>query len=333
MRGFKRICALAVGFVLFIAGLLKLMDPVGAGLQMDAYFKFLHLAFLSPMAEAAAVAFALTETVLGAAVITGIRRGLVGWISLCLLVFFTLLTFVIWVANPDIDCGCFGEALHLTHAQSLLKNVALLVLWAGAFLPVETLEDSPRIKYVSFWIASASAVLFLVYSLFNIPLVDYTSFKPGTEMEDSSFAVFDEQGEYRDSMLVDGRVVVISVYNPDGVGGREWSELSAFAETAGAAGIKPLLVVSGDPDEIPVRPVLLADHRTLMTLNRSNGGATYIADGQVIKKWSSHSLPEGDDLEIIAGGNPAETLISANAPERLKVQGFLLYVFAVMLLL
>ena len=45
MRGFKRICALAVGFVLFIAGLLKLMDPVGAGLQMDAYFKFLHLAF------------------------------------------------------------------------------------------------------------------------------------------------------------------------------------------------------------------------------------------------------------------------------------------------
>ena len=332
MHTVKRICALAVGFVLFLAGLLKLMDPVGAGFQMEAYFRFLHLSFLSPLAEVAAVTFALVETFLGVAVITGIRRGLVGQISLCLLSFFTILTLIVWIANPDIECGCFGEAIHLTHGQSLLKNVVLLALWAVAFLPYETLEDSPRIKYVSFWIVCASSLLFLIYSILHIPLVDYTSLKPGAELSGSDLHVYDTVGEYRDSLLTDGKAVVISVFNPESLSEKDWSGLSEFAETADAAGMKPLLIASGDPEEIPVK-VLLADHRMLMTLNRSNGGATYIADGQVIKKWSSRSLPEKDDLESLAAANLVESLISANAPERLKLQGFLLYVFAVMLLL
>ena len=32
MKSIKRICAVIVGLVLLVAGLLKLMDPVGAGL-------------------------------------------------------------------------------------------------------------------------------------------------------------------------------------------------------------------------------------------------------------------------------------------------------------
>ena len=39
----KRFCGYAVGFVFFISGLLKLMDPVGAGLVMKEYFTFLHM--------------------------------------------------------------------------------------------------------------------------------------------------------------------------------------------------------------------------------------------------------------------------------------------------
>ena len=36
-----------LGMVLLVAGLLKLMDPVGAGLVMDEYFNFFHLGFLN----------------------------------------------------------------------------------------------------------------------------------------------------------------------------------------------------------------------------------------------------------------------------------------------
>ena len=42
----RRICAVIVGTVLFVAGSLKLMDPVGAGLVVSEYFKFFHLYFI-----------------------------------------------------------------------------------------------------------------------------------------------------------------------------------------------------------------------------------------------------------------------------------------------
>ena len=67
----KRLCGYTAGFVFFISGLLKLMDPVGASLVMKEYFQFLHLEFLSGAATASAVAFALAETLIGTALITG----------------------------------------------------------------------------------------------------------------------------------------------------------------------------------------------------------------------------------------------------------------------
>lgn len=334
MQVFKRICALAVGAVFFLAGLLKLMDPVGAGLQMEAYFRFLHIDFLSPISETAAVVFALLESVVGVAVITGFRRRLTGTVCLALLALFALLTFVIWIVNPDMECGCFGEAIHMTHGQSLVKNLVLMGLWAVAFLPYSTPEESPKLKIVAFWTASASSVLFLVYSVFSLPLVDFTPLKPGAELEgETAVAVFDSQGESRDSLLVNGRVVVISVYEPDRLCEDDWLSVSRFAAKVEDAGLRPLLLVGGDPEKLTAYPAFMADHKSLMTLNRSNGGATYVADGQIIKKWSSRSRPEKDDLECIADGNPMEVLMSANAPGRLKLQGFLLYVFAVMLFL
>ena len=42
----KRFCGFVTGVVFFLGGIIKLMDPVGAGLVMKEYFDFLHLGFL-----------------------------------------------------------------------------------------------------------------------------------------------------------------------------------------------------------------------------------------------------------------------------------------------
>ena len=39
----RRLCAVIVGLVFFVAGILKLMDPVGSMLIVREYFSFLHL--------------------------------------------------------------------------------------------------------------------------------------------------------------------------------------------------------------------------------------------------------------------------------------------------
>ena len=43
----KRFCGYIVGFVFFVSGFLKLMDPVGAGLVVDEYYSFMHIGFLT----------------------------------------------------------------------------------------------------------------------------------------------------------------------------------------------------------------------------------------------------------------------------------------------
>lgn len=42
----KRLCAFITGFVFFISGILKVLDPTGAGLVMKEYLEFLHIGFL-----------------------------------------------------------------------------------------------------------------------------------------------------------------------------------------------------------------------------------------------------------------------------------------------
>lgn len=350
MRTVRRIAAVIVGSVFFIAGMLKLMDPVGASLVVEEYLKFLHLRFLVPASGVAGSAMALFEAVLGTAMITGVWRRCTGIVTGVVLAFFTILTFVLWLLNPSMDCGCFGEAIHLTHLQSLVKNLVLCALWALAFLPLKSLGEPLKVKYVSFSIVAVSLCLFLLYSSLSIPLLDFTPFKPGeelqqsedVELEDAPLLSFcDAEGEYFDELAARGNVVVASVYDPENISPLMLESVSAMFADASAASVTPILLIAGTPDQLDAMtsdPMLLmnsyfADRRTLMTLNRSNGGASYISDGQIVAKWAVRSLPSADKFAELVAKDNTESVIDENSPRRLGMQSILLYVFAVMLLL
>ena len=341
MKSVKRICAFIAGFVLFGAGLLKLMDPVGASLVVGEYFSFFHLGFLTSLSKVAAVLFALLETVVGLALLTGISPRVTSLVSGVLLLFFTLLTLILWIKNPPMDCGCFGEAIHLTHFQSFIKNVVLCALWAVAFLPLKSVWKPPRVKTASFAIALVSVIAFTVYSLMNVPAMDFTPFKPGatlmqaqlTPSADSPLlSICSQDGEYCDELLATGHKLLLTAYDPE-----DLSELSTisrreFGEALRAAGTAELLFVAAG--EFPgAEGAYTADRRTLMSLNRSNGGATLISNGVVVAKWPARSLPELSKIECLVSLDPASAVAQENTPRRLKLQGFLLYLFAVVLLI
>ena len=391
MNGFKRICAVIIGTVLFIAGVLKLMDPLGTSLIVEDYLRFFHVGFLAGASTVFGIALSLFESILGAILITGIWRKFAAIASLCILGFFTIITAVIWIAGASFDCGCFGKALPLQHWQSFVKNVVLLGLWAAAFLPLKNLGEPQKIKYVSFGIGAASVALFCLWSLLSIPLVDFTSMKPGTEFigafndnfDDITAAVYekggregaftpdcapdstwtfvryenysrgltdstaspqtlsfyDASGEYADSLATKGKVMVVSAYNPAGVSTRRTASLEEFAKAAEENGYSVLYLVAGTPETLEsASPTLanltyFADRRALMTLNRSNGGVTYLSDGNVVAKWAAGALPDGEELGKLAKRDPVEFMMRRSNKGKVRLQGFLLYTFAVMLLL
>ena len=344
MKGFNRICACIVGLVFLVAGLLKLMDPVGARLVLQDYFAFFHIGFLRSAAGLFAVIFALAESMIGAALITGVWRRIVALVSGCLLAFFTLLTLIILIANPAMDCGCFGQAIKLSHGATFVKNLLLCGIWGLAFLPLRDYGQPQRVKFVSFSIAGISILLFTLYSCLSIPLADYASFKPGTELEqvtETPLSFYDASGNYVDELALEGKVMIVSVPRPDKLGAGNLKRMSAFVRRASAAGFRTILLAASAPGEIEnelAAPDLLgmtyfADPRLLLTLNRSNGGVSYISDGQVIAKWAAGSRPDAATLAELQAADPLETLVRTKNSGKLKFQAFLLYVSAVILLL
>lgn len=353
MRIIRKISAFVLGFTFFIAGFLKIMDPVGAGLVVDEYLKFLHLNFLRFSSGFIGITAAIAETLIGTALITGVWRKATALVSLCFLGVFTLLTIALLIFNPSMDCGCFGEIVHLSHAQSFIKNIILIVLWTLAFIPFKNIKPARKVKYISFAVSGASMCLFLVFSLFSIPLIDFTEFKQGSEIASSDYTdytvaadglpVSNSNGEYADSVVLEGNVIAISVYNVEKVSNKKWQRIEKLINNSLETGFSPIVITSSTVPQFEqvaenrgasiLQYTYFADRRKVLTLNRSNGGVTYIADGQVIAKWSSHNMPDTERLEKISAKVPAEVFAAESGKGRMKTQAFLLYVFAVMLLM
>lgn len=387
---FRRFCAFVLGAVFLISGILKFMDPVGSEFIMKSYFSFLHIGFMDFSAKFFGVAFALTEAVLGAALMSGVWRKVVGIAVVALTTFFTLLTLVLLIFNPVMDCGCFGEAIHLTHLQTFVKNVILCALCCGAFIPMRELDRPVKVKYVSFALTACSLVALLIYSLVALPLKDYTAFHPGAMLQaaadeqykdfsepefiyekdgvtqafsldalpDSSWnfvdsrirqddfaagtvlPLTDDAGEYCDSLATKGNVLVVSAYRKLSAGRIEGIE--SLVADARAAGLTPIVLVPSD-DVLAAASekhaaledglVYYSDYKTLATLNRSNGGATWISDGQIVRKWSYTLRPSSEKLSAALAEDPTALALETQSKGSLALQSFLLYIFAVLLLL
>ena len=349
-HSFRRFCALLIGLVFFVSGMLKLMDPVGTGLKMAEYFRFLHLDFLLPAGKGLGTAFSLLEALVGAALISGVARKAVAIIVLALIVCFTGLTLALYLINPEMDCGCFGEAFHLTHLQSLMKNVILLALALIAFIPLGDGYESRKPKRWGFALVSLAIVAFAIHSWRSLPMMDFTAFSCGSQIlsgdgsqpEDESLATdlavlsfSDVFGEYCDDLASNGEVLIVSAYEPERLDSLQWSRIATTVDDAFVCGIRPLILTPG-AEGVPMtlgECLYFADYKTLLTLNRSNGGATYLADGLIVDKWTARTLPDGEKLAALMSAEPMEAASSASARGRFTFQGGLLLCAALLILL
>ena len=383
----KRFCGFITGLVFFLSGIVKLMDPVGAGLVMKGYYDFLNLSFLAFSSKAMGVAFALAETLVGVALITGVWRKITAKIAIIMQGFFTFLTLLLVIFNPQMDCGCFGEAIHLTHWQTFIKNIILLALLLTYYIPRKHLGETKKKKYVSFALVTVSVIAFTGYSLKYIPLVDFTAYKPGAELQAGasvdaddiyeSIFTYEKDGvteefslghlpdstwtfisvdtklkeghddalaelsfydpateEYMDTLAIQGKVMIVSVYDTD-MSARRWKKTENFVSNAEAAGFDTLILcadTTGIPQTLEAE-VYISDYKTLISMNRSNAGVTYFYNGQLIRKWAAASTPSAEELYRIAESDATEVFIEHESKGSLVFQGFLLYVFAIMLLL
>ncbi len=325
----RRLSAFILGAVFLVGGLFKLMDPVGSTLVMEGYLNFLHLSFLRGLAGYASLFFNLLECFIGISLISGIWVRVMRNLTLALLSFFTLLTLLLLILNPEMDCGCFGQVVHLTHLQSFLKNVLLFVLWAIAFLPYARSYPRPLYRKILSGVAYVMVIVFTVYSYVNLPLLDLTDLHTGKEIEEGDISLMDSEGEYVDSHLLKGKVAFISVYDPEKV---DAEDLALIRTNSRKAGMRTVLAVNG---ELPFdeNRAYFSDRRTLMSLNRANMGVTFISDGQIAQKWTPREFLSFDEesLRAITSTDPSELIIDEGLDGKRKFEIFALIFFVILL--
>jgi hypothetical protein len=143
--------------------------------------------FLSPLAVLGAIGLCVVEIVIGINIVFNIRFRLSALGGLLIMLVMTPLTLYIALTNPMEGCGCFGDAVEISNAQTFIKNMILLPIIATLFIFSKRIR--PVFAPITEWIITAVFTLiftiFAVYNIRNLPVIDFLPFKVGVNIFES----------------------------------------------------------------------------------------------------------------------------------------------------
>jgi hypothetical protein len=95
----------------------------------------------------------------------------------------------LWIAlkNPVTDCGCFGDALIISNWETIYKNVVLLafILLILIFNKQFKQVFLPYFEWIAVLIFIIIGVGIAVYSLRNLPIIDFLPYKKGVNIPEA----------------------------------------------------------------------------------------------------------------------------------------------------
>ena len=177
------ICRLLLAITFIFSGFVKAIDLLGSQYKIGDYLTALGMAGKIPEWVQLILSISLSgaEFTLGILLLLAIRRRLVSKLAFVLMLGMTLITLWLTISNPIQDCGCFGDAIHLTNSQTFIKNLVLLV--ASIVVMRLPLYQVRFISKTNQWIATYFTMIFIVIvsllSLYHLPLFDFRPYYIG----------------------------------------------------------------------------------------------------------------------------------------------------------
>lgn len=337
----RRVVASLIGLVFVVSGFFKLVDVVGTSLIVEEYFKFFHVEALRPAARLFATLLSFGELSVGFALVSGILRKITASLTFVFLGFFTIVSTLLLIFNPQMECGCFGQIIHLSHLQTFLKNVVLDIMALYAFIPMNSIGRPLPRKIVSFVICEILGVAFLVQTFNQVPLVDNAGYEPSSVIVSESlmddvenplfFMVMDRYGNDCSDVILDGKTAVISIYNPSKLSQAQRLHLSDLAASCLMYDINPVVVSTAQID-IPGVDCYLGDYKSIISLNRVNGGVTFLDNGYIIDKHGIGFRPDDSVLERIATSTPEAAYATSSSHQSYVLLSFIAAALLAMLL-
>ena len=336
---------LTVGGVFIFSGFTKGIDPWGTCYRITDYLTAMGLEHWSAVALFIAVALAVLEFILGVLIAVGAYRRGAPILALLLLLVMTPLTLWLAVTGAVPDCGCFGDALHLSNWATFGKNILLLLGVVYLLLFNTSLRGvyGPAVQWAVIALSFVFIMAIAYYGYFVQPLIDYRPYPVGTrllmtdeedtgESEEDFIFIYSKDGEEHE-FTIDSL--------PDEDAGWEYVTRYHARRPQGKIIIQNGDNLNGiaiqDEDGIDVTLDVLADsRRTVMllfptldkvgvinsfALNELNDAAL-VSDAQVVgltsatpeqvEEWRDLSMAsypiyymDDSELKMVARGNPA----------------------------
>ena len=173
-----------VGLLFIFSGLVKANDPLGLSYKMQEFFEAWNMHFLNDYTLVFSLIMNVFEVLAGVAVIIGWRMKLFSWLLLLLIIFFSFLTGYALFSGKIKTCGCFGDCLPLTPAQSFTKDLILFVLILILFINRRKIFTALHpVAALALLIVCVVSVSWLqAYAMKHLPVVDCLPYKKGNNI-------------------------------------------------------------------------------------------------------------------------------------------------------
>ena len=180
------LCRIIVAVTFIFSGFVKAIDPIGTQYKLQDYLGAIGMAGILPnwTLLAVAVFLAAIEFCIGIFLLFAIQRRLISKLTVAFMAFMTMVTVWIVVADPVKDCGCFGDALHLTNTETLIKNIMLLV--CSLAIMYRPLAMFRFVSKSNQWIVTNYTIAFILMSsglsLYLLPIFDFRPYHIGVNI-------------------------------------------------------------------------------------------------------------------------------------------------------
>lgn len=300
---------LFVGILFIISGLIKLNDPLGFSYKLDEYFgePVFNMPVFIPFSLAIALFIVILEVVLGVMLLLGYKSKFTIWLLLLLIVKFTFLTFYSAYYDVVKDCGCFGDALHLTPWQSFSKDIVLLFfililffnknlikpLFANKTQNILVLTSVVLCSFMGYWVIK------------HLPLKDFRPYKVGTNIR-TDMTIPDHAPK--------SVVEMVFIYKVNGVD-KEFTEKDLMSIPEGATFVdrKDKIIVQGyippihdfklDLDGEDMTDMILSKEKTLLVVAYDLEKADPVTM-QKLEKLNKDAAAKGYYVSLLTGSTP-----------------------------
>jgi uncharacterized membrane protein YphA (DoxX/SURF4 family) len=321
---------IAVGVLFIYSGFVKANDYVGFAYKLDEYFKVFgqhfpplkgFFDFFIPLAEPLAWFISVFEIALAVALIVGWQMNLTAWLTLLMMVFFTVLTGYSHFTGAVTDCGCFGDALKLAPWESFTKDIILMVVLLPLFAVRRSIPPFPSGRMASLvtGMAFLTSGIFSYYCHENLPLIDYRPYQLGvdlnvctTEITEEGYAKCKDWFPYFPDQsssfeILQGQTLMVIAYRLDKAPVDALQEAAALADELESNDIRVVLATATPSEQMRQitgqigwqQPVTLMDETVLKTIIRSHPGYMLLDDGVIRHKWHHNNAPEVTELQAL----------------------------------